>query len=1069
MKKILVNIFTSIILIGSLFQSNTVIASESQSSSLPSTYEIDKNDVIEEIYAQEVLNGLGSSELKSIQDQIMGNLSQQAYIKASNTDISDFFSVSAISENTIVIGAEGEDSNTIGINGNQKDNSAENSGAAYVFVRNGVVWSQQAYLKASNTGAGDQFGKSVAIYGDTIVVGAEGEDSNATGVNGNTNDNSLSNSGAAYVFVRSGNTWSQQAYLKASNTGLSDEFGVYVSIFEDTIVIGAMWEDSNSTGVNGNQNDDSYSSSGAAYVFVRNGTIWSQQAYLKASNTGAGDYFGESVAISGNTIVIGAVGEDSNAMGVNGNQDDNSSQRSGAAYVFLRTDTAWSQQAYLKASNTGTGDNFGQSVAISGDTIVIGASSEDSSAIGVNGDESDNGAAASGAAYIFMRSSMIWFHQAYLKASNTEENDSFGWSVAISGAKIVIGAYHEDSLTTGINGNQLDNNAEASGAAYFFINSGSTWIQQAYLKASNTQTGDAFAATAISGDTFVIVAGFEDSSATGIDGNQSDNNARESGAAYIFFIGSTQGVDLDVQNSQVVLSDSQHHLKENQPSETVLETIVTNHGPDPTTRLTVEFHDGFPSTDTKIASTTLYTINSGDSATARVNWEPDSSPIEANIYVKVSTIDNDIDISNNISAEGTIILIAYADFLYNPDTFKFSNSAIDKLDFFDGLSVYSNILDTLPLRLIYRKIIIPSIYALKKDAGHCYGMSTASIIYKDTPSVKPVSLNTFEMDWEIPEVAQDIEAMHFRQILKNFIDERLGSTFFPSRVSPKTAYVRIKDRLIMDGEKMSVLSLFDDFWLADYIHAVTPYKIIEIDNHKYIFIYDNNYPMNLDNPYADIISLDEINNLFFHQTNKKSIPKAIATEPARSPSEITSEFLEDIIESVLSSLKTENMLQGYFEWNANELNTEENPQNAIPLQTINTYTHFIIVDSSNHRLGYDNGVFVNDIPGSHFINLSSGYYWLLPVSDSYTLELKGLGYLDNVLSFAIPLNKSFAQTTIYDGFSIPQDATVSTSFSQTTTDWRIEIEGQEDVLPVIDEEIPVEGPNEIFLPLIMRE
>jgi hypothetical protein len=137
-----------------------------------------------------------------------------------------------------------------------------------VFTRSGTTWSQQAYLKASNTGSLDEFGSVVAISGDTIVVGVHFEDSNATGINGNQNDDSASNAGAAYVFTRSGVTWSQQTYLKASNTGSLDEFGSVVTISDNTIVAAARFEDSNATGINGNQNNDLANRSGAAYVFV---------------------------------------------------------------------------------------------------------------------------------------------------------------------------------------------------------------------------------------------------------------------------------------------------------------------------------------------------------------------------------------------------------------------------------------------------------------------------------------------------------------------------------------------------------------------------------------------------------------------------------------------------------------------------------------------------------------------------------------------------------------------------------------------------------------------------------
>jgi hypothetical protein len=240
-----------------------------------------------------------------------------------------------VSGDTVVVGAYLEDSNATGVNGNQTDNSARDSGAAYVFVRNAGVWSEQAYLKASNTEASDEFGLSVGVSGDTVVVGASRDDSNATGVNGNQSDNSGFECGAAYVFVRNAGVWSQQAYLKASNTENGDQFGVSVAVSGDTVVVGAFGEDSSATGVNGNQSDNRAQLSGATYVFVRNAGVWIQQAYLKASNTGETDLFGSSVAVSGDTAVVGAYFEDSDATGVHGIGDDNRAQQSGASYVFL--------------------------------------------------------------------------------------------------------------------------------------------------------------------------------------------------------------------------------------------------------------------------------------------------------------------------------------------------------------------------------------------------------------------------------------------------------------------------------------------------------------------------------------------------------------------------------------------------------------------------------------------------------------------------------------------------------------------------------------------------------------
>ena len=195
---------------------------------------------------------------------------------------------------------------------------------------------QQAYLKASNTDAFDEFGSSVAISGDTVVIGAPFERSNATGVNGNQADNSAPGAGAAYVFVRNGATWTQQAYLKASNTDADDRFGRKVAISSDTILVGALGEDSNATGVNGNQANNDAGTSGAAFVFVRGGIVWTHQAYLKASNTDIFDQFGFSVAASVDPLVVGAPYEASRATGINGDQADNLGGTCGAVYVFVR-------------------------------------------------------------------------------------------------------------------------------------------------------------------------------------------------------------------------------------------------------------------------------------------------------------------------------------------------------------------------------------------------------------------------------------------------------------------------------------------------------------------------------------------------------------------------------------------------------------------------------------------------------------------------------------------------------------------------------------------------------------
>ena len=432
--------------------------------------------------------GGGTTNLDTCSKALGINCSQfeEAYVKASNTDSNSFFGNQfgysiALAGNTLAVGALNEASDATGINGMQDNTNAEGSGAVYVFTRSGSTWSQQAYIKASNTGVNDNFGSSIALSGNTLAVGAPLEESNAVGVNaaltggtGTQADNSSTTSGAVYVFTRSGSTWSQQAYIKASNTGSGDRFGSSIALSGDTLAVGAIFEGSNATGVNPTgtgganpQADNSKIASGAVYVFTRSrSSVWSQQAYIKASNTGRDDRFGSSTALSGSTLAVGATNEESSATGVNGNQSDNSTLLGGAVYVFTRTGSTWNREAYIKASNTDYADAFGYSVALSGSTLAVGALNERSSAAGVNGNQDDNSKPDSGAVYLFTRAGSAWSQKAYIKASNTGRNDKFGYSIALSGNTLAIGAIQEAGGTKGINGNQADNSTQKAGAVY---------------------------------------------------------------------------------------------------------------------------------------------------------------------------------------------------------------------------------------------------------------------------------------------------------------------------------------------------------------------------------------------------------------------------------------------------------------------------------------------------------------------------------------------------------------------------------------------------------------------------
>ena len=483
---------------------------------------------------------------------ISATASQQAigYFKASNTRSNAAFGTAvAISNdgNTLVVGAPYESSDAIGVNGDQTDTSDPAAGAAYVFIRVGNSWQQHAYLKESNTDASDFFGWSVAISGDgnTIAIGSIGESSSATGINGNQTDNSAPSAGAVYVFVRTGAGWSQQAYVKASNTVEVNAFGGAVALNGDggTLAVGAVGESSRSVGINGDETQSEEEYAGAVYVYTRNGTTWTQQAYVKSSYTYFENEFGYAVALSadGNTLGVGSPGESSTAVGVNGPQNDLADPTSGCAYVFTRLGSSWSQQAFIKASNTASEAEFGYALAMSadGNTIAFSAVTESSSATGVNGNQTNSDAPSAGAVYLFSRTAGTWAQQDYFKASNTLANQFFGSGLAISadGSTLAVGASHESSAATGINGNQSDVSLLDNGAAYVFTMSAGQWSQRSYVKASDAGAYDFFGnAVSLSGDGSVLAVGAsgESGASTGIQGSQLNDTASGAGATFIY-------------------------------------------------------------------------------------------------------------------------------------------------------------------------------------------------------------------------------------------------------------------------------------------------------------------------------------------------------------------------------------------------------------------------------------------------------------------------------------------------------------------------------------------------------
>jgi hypothetical protein len=309
-------------------------------------------------------------------------VTEVAKLHASDAGPSQYLGYSvAVSGDAIVAAAVRDDINGSG------------SGSAYVFIRSGSAWIEQAKLVPADGASGDQFGQSVAISGDTIIVGVPGDDDNGP------------DAGSAYVFTRSGAVWSETAKLLAGDGRYWDEFGADVALSEDTAVVGAAWQD---------HGDGPHEDFGAAYVFRRSGSGWYQEAKLVAGDKDPGDHFGVRVAVSGDTAVVGA------------HRDDDTGNNSGSAYVFTRSGAAWSETAKLLASDGGTNDGFGV-VGIDGDTVVVGARGDDDLSLN------------SGAAYVFRNSGAGWVEEAKLLPSDVR--GFFGRSVAVSGDRVVVGSW----------------------------------------------------------------------------------------------------------------------------------------------------------------------------------------------------------------------------------------------------------------------------------------------------------------------------------------------------------------------------------------------------------------------------------------------------------------------------------------------------------------------------------------------------------------------------------------------------------------------------------------------------
>jgi hypothetical protein len=483
------------------------------------------------------------------------------YIKANNTGGADCFGAylddssfnygksSKISADglTLAVGAIGEDGSTTGGPINASDNNIlDRSGATYIYTRASLsgAWTFQAKLKPVQLGNVDFFGNSLDLSndGNTLIVGSLYEDGSGTGVDPSLNDGAT-DAGAAYVFSRTGNTWSQQAYLKANNSGAADFFGVNVTISGDgnTVAVGALGDDGNTGGINTVDNN-LLSNTGAVYTYTRNGSTWSFENKIKASTThiGTEDWFGSDVALNndGTRLAVGAQYENGSNIGVNPFVND-LADNAGAVYIFSKPSGTWSQEAYIKASNVNSNDLFGRSIDLdgSGNKLIVGAYGEDSNTSGVNTTANES-ATDSGAAFVFERTNGTWSQKAYLKANNTGSIDNFGRTVALSndGIHAIVGAMFEDGGVGCINGVNNDSNGD-SGAAYSYTLVSGNWTFAFKYKIPVTvDTSDFFGGCVSAnsnGTCFAISAGSEDGSSTTINGTH-NNSAAESGAVFVF-------------------------------------------------------------------------------------------------------------------------------------------------------------------------------------------------------------------------------------------------------------------------------------------------------------------------------------------------------------------------------------------------------------------------------------------------------------------------------------------------------------------------------------------------------
>ena len=431
---------------------------------------------------------------------------------ASDRAANDNFGFSvAIDGDYAIVGAYQEDEDTLG------EATLNNAGSAYIYKNEAGTWVQMQKIVASDRSSVDNFGYSVAISGDYVIVGAYQEDNDAVGAN------TMSNSGSAYIFKNIAGEWTEMQKIVASDRNTDDYFGASVGISGAYVIVGAYQEDENASG------DQTFSNSGSAYIFHNVSDTWTQTQKIVASDRGAVDYFAYSVSISGDYAIAGAYSEDENASG------GATLSNPGSAYIFKNNSGTWSQMQKIVASDRGAEDFFGYSVAISGANVIVGAYQEDQNATG--GATLSN----SGSAYIFKNNAGTWAQSQKIIASDRGLGDQFGFNVSISGDYAIVGASLEDEDANGAN------NLFNAGSAYIYKGTAGSWVQEQKVVASDRAGSDLFgSAVAISNSCFIVGAYQEDHDVVG------GGNLSNPGSAYIF----RKGVDINVKQNTTNIADA---------------------------------------------------------------------------------------------------------------------------------------------------------------------------------------------------------------------------------------------------------------------------------------------------------------------------------------------------------------------------------------------------------------------------------------------------------------------------------------------------------------------------------